>query len=1064
MRSGRTIRPWATSTAPDRSGGGDGPTPLERALDRTGFKTGAKRDVAGLRRGYDAATAHLEPAFADRGGLSADAIYETDDGPKLIVKAVDAADAPFEALQERAWNLGLAPLLWVVTPVEVRVYDAYRGIGTDGDREPLGTYALGVDARMAELDALCGRFSLDTGAFWDSPLGKGVSRSGKVDRVLLDEIRALEAALFAVLVDQRAPAVGGSEDGLAAGGAAKREDAAAKAWVVAARARCQELVTGALFASYLFDRGIAVPLLPQELVEAADAAPGPDQRLARVFADRGRTFQLFRWLHDTFNGDVFPPSLGVDLPDEHLRLLEAFARGEHLYGRERGQGRLFRFRFDTVPVELVSSVYETFAQRAASDMSMDLGVHYTPVELVHMALDPVFEGLPAGAGVLDPTCGSGLFLVQALRRLVWMQCGDGPRPRATVRDVLYRQVHGIDVQEAALRIAAFGLYLAALELETEAGPNEPIGFRRLVGLTLHRMDFLSPAALNLARELGVDAIVGNPPWTHGAVEPPPDEDGPGEDGDEGDAVEDEIVTTASRSPDQRFLWRAIDVMGPRGRVAMYVKAAPLLSRSPKASAFRNALLRRVDRLALLNMSPLRLEGLFSDASSPGMFVCTNCGNLPARGRMLVGTFPWTPEFAQSGALALSSADVREVDKARAVASPSYLKASMVGTPRDADAMERFESDGILLSELLDGAGVLSGRGFQDKGGKRTPVPAELSRMLVLWKTGEYSPLSLDGVERQTAAERGLDALFRVRDPEIFRGPLLVVPKSAHVRALEPGRLSASLSEGDLYCSENFYSFSFAAADRRLAIVLCALLNSVVPAYQLLFGAGALGTERPSIPIQDVRALRFPQLAVTDRLAAEASEALAAARLEGGAPLDAFAVRAWRLAPHERELVSDTVRRARSTFIGSREALRGDVVQPSLEDLRGYADAACRTVDAVLRFGGRRHLRAAVILPRTRTVDPMDGFLAVRFSVEPGRPDGAAVRVTDAIEADDVYARLRGHLVRAPTPYLRERRSLRIYEGTTVTFVKPAQRRYWLVSDAMHDGDLILADHAPGTGR
>ncbi|MBE7204858.1 MAG: hypothetical protein INR70_44645 [Parafilimonas terrae] len=52
-------------------------------------------------------------------------------------------------------------------------------------------------------------------------------------------------------------------------------------------------------------------------------------------------------------------------------------------------------------------------------------------------------------------------------------------------------------------------------------------------------------------------------------------------------------------------------------------------------------------------------------------------------------------------------------------------------------------------------------------------------------------------------------------------------------------------------------------------------------------------------------------------------------------------------------------------------------------------------------------------------------------------------------------------MRTPTPYLRERRSVRIYDGSAVTVLKPAQRRYWNAAAGMQDGDAILADHAPG---
>ncbi|WP_146056396.1 N-6 DNA methylase [Methylobacterium sp. V23] len=876
---------------------------------------------------------------------------------------------------------------------------------------------------MDGLEEACGRFSLDTGAFWASDLGKGIDRSGKVDRVLLEEIRALEDRLVAV------SAPDGGHDALAL-----------------ARSRCQELVTCTLFASYLMDRGLAQPFLPEDLV--------PD--LGEIFRSRPRASALFEWLHVTFNGDVFPPGIGEGLLDGHLGLLEDFVRGTVLTEEGRGQLRLFRFRFDTLPIELISSVYEAFARRAAADMAKGLGLHYTPVELVHMALDPIFEGLGSDARILDPTCGSGLFLVQSLRRLVWKRCGNGPRPRSLVREVLYRQVHGIDVQRAALRIAAFSLYLAALELETEAGPGETMRFECLIGLTLHELDFLSEKARTLAGGLGIEAIVGNPPWTHVTVPrtaDPPRKRVPKEEG-------------TRRAPDHRFLLSAMAVVGRSGRIAMYLKASPFLSRSGEAASFRDRVVHGLDRLALLNLSPLRHEGLFAGAQSPGLLLCANCGNLPDADRMLVGTFPWTPDFARSGALALSSADVAVVEKERVLAAPSVLKAAMLGTPRDVRIMERLETGLGTLEEVMKAAGARSGQGFQVEGKARNkpkPISQEIATLPAIFPR-DYVPLSLDGVHLPSLNDRKISELLFERDRDLYRAPLLLFPKSAHRKALQEGRTSATLAMEDTAFSHGFYGYSFAQADVRLATVLCALLNSAIPGYQFLYGAGALGMERPSILLQDLRALRVPSISVTDALEAKARAALEAAPTDGCAALDAFAAKLYGLRPDERDLVVDGVRRGRSTFLDTPLSRLDDVAVPSRLDLIRYASTTCRTVNAVLRFAGVRHLVASVAMPRPGGDGPLDRFAAVRFGIRPGRAPSDTVVGMDEGEVDAIFADLRGRLVHNPAPYLLERRSLRIYDGEQVTVVKPAQRRNWTVASGLQDGDLILADHAPGGER
>ena len=140
-----------------------------------------------------------------------------------------------------------------------------------------------------------------------------------------------------------------------------------------------------------------------------------------MFGNVDSTFALFRWLRATFNGDLFPmDDPGAEqqrLSGAHLVLLRDFIEGRSLVSEN--SGRLFRFRYDAIPVDLISSIYQQFARSSAAEDAHVQGLHYTPVELVHLTLDPVFEGLPPNARVIDPTCGSGAFLVEAFRRLVW---------------------------------------------------------------------------------------------------------------------------------------------------------------------------------------------------------------------------------------------------------------------------------------------------------------------------------------------------------------------------------------------------------------------------------------------------------------------------------------------------------------------------------------------------------------------------------------------------------------------------------------------------------------------
>ena len=79
----------------------------------------------------------------------------------------------------------------------------------------------------------------------------------------------------------------------------------------------------------------------------------------------------------------------------------------------------------------------------------------------------------------------------------------------------------MDISDAAVRVAAFSLYLAALELDPDPQPPHSLKFQPLIGKTLLVGDARSverqaegKAALTTPTGLKTfDLIVGNPPWS-----------------------------------------------------------------------------------------------------------------------------------------------------------------------------------------------------------------------------------------------------------------------------------------------------------------------------------------------------------------------------------------------------------------------------------------------------------------------------------------------------------------------------------------------------------------------
>lgn len=746
---------------------------FDLTLKATGYVSGEGQDAAGLLRPNHRDALRLRSVFANkRVGLNADALFFVQGAPTILFKDAgkfEPSDKEVRHWREAAWNIAVAPLLWIITPTEVRLYDCYRAPRDAGSEAPLGRFSL-EDSRLTDLRDIAGRLATETGAFWSSPLGAKIDRRHRVDRELLGEISALEAKLTAL------PAARGMADPY---------DPAEQQ---ASRDFAQRLIGRCIFTWYLFDRGIVDAFRPK-------AWSGD---LAERFATAEAAFGLFDWLRSTFNGDLFPmDDPGAErsrLGDKHLGLIRDFIRGQSLVD---GQGRLFRFRFDAIPVDLVSSIYQQFARSSAAADAQRQGLHYTPVELVHLTLDPVFEQLDSRARVIDPTCGSGAFLVEAFRRLVWRRCGGLPAKRAVVREILYTQLFGVDINRSALGIAAFSLYLAALEFDEEPLQSlADLKFHRLIGVTLFEADALDDLPEPLTAR-PFDAVVGNPPWTF--------------DSDQRIATRKAGGARPRRSPDQAFLKVAARLAGDAGRVGMVMKATPFFSREGHAVTARGELLETLAPVGLVNLSALRREGLFPDATAPALLLLARCALMPDADQVLVGSAPWTPDFRRNGLFHLGPGEVRPVPLKRLLKTPALLKAAAFGTARDVWLIERLEREHRTLDIELGRLGIpgqgpdqARGQGYQVKGALTRP-PEEYSSLKTLTPSA-YLPFRL--------AEAGLepfthDTLHRPRTVGIFKGPILLCPKGSFTAAAEAGRFSAAVYPGDLLYTENFYGISFA---------------------------------------------------------------------------------------------------------------------------------------------------------------------------------------------------------------------------------------------------------------
>lgn len=415
--------------------------------------------------------------------------------------------ARFTAQQKRdchraVWNQGLVPLLVFLTPDHVEVHSTVK----KPEREPV------------------------SGGFFDANLSSLIPNLGNVADALqfAKLIRSIETGQFFQDNSRFFPPEEAVDRCLVQNLIHTARRLTETGWSLP---RAHALLGRALFVSFLQERKFIKPnCYPDgttsllEILNRPHAAE-PKRLLYKEFFPR---------LQREFNGTMFDTALAEEerqTNETHLGILRDFLSGHDM---ESGQMTLgfwaYDFRF--IPVETISAIYEEFMKDADLKRKRLEGAYYTPRHLAETTLHVALEERYVGADnwrVLDPACGSGIFLVAMFNLIAekWRRENLTRRKQTKVQgllEILRKQIRGVDVNADACRITAFSLYLALFEKlkpidvdefkeKVSQGPflppllweeTEPID----TPVVLHG-DFLKDR-LPLGRDF--DLIIGNPPW------------------------------------------------------------------------------------------------------------------------------------------------------------------------------------------------------------------------------------------------------------------------------------------------------------------------------------------------------------------------------------------------------------------------------------------------------------------------------------------------------------------------------------------------------------------------
>ena len=648
------------------------------------------------------------------------------------------------------------------------------------------------------------------------------------------------------------------------------------------------------------------------------------------------TYELFALLAATFNGDIFGVSESESdkVNDTNLTAISQFLAGDDL---DSGQQSLWPYDFSIIPPDLISSVYEKLLEGTQRRDA----AYYTPRRVVDLILDETLpltepydeESSSSTPRILDPACGSGIFLTEAFRRLIFRH-SNAASERLEFDDLarlLTTTIFGVDRSPIAVSVATLGLYLALLEELDSASVWERVRLPLIAGKNLIVSDFFAEHALTGEK---FDIIVGNPPWRS----------------ELSDAAEQYLADHSISVPDKQiaiaFLHAAASSTAPNGRIGFLMPSKSLLhNRSGTAKAARRMIFDRFGVETVIDLAAIRRD-IFRSAVAPGAVLITRPHtDTGDKGPRILHVAP-RPSPLQSSidGFAVSHSDVHSVAADLATHSTEIWKTLLWGSMADHAFLTQLRQTFRTLGDLASERGWICGRGIQEAGSGKYDA-SDLLGMRYL-ETAAIEPLRLD---MQRATTVATTVMHRPCRRQLFEGPHVLIR-----RGLVDGLPAAAFCSEDLVHNDSVIGISGPQRDTDQLRLVTAYINSSIGIYYHFLTSSSWGVERSYVEKNEHLSLPVPNLSddIADVILKRLDSVTHLAASD--APtwrqrLDDVVFKAYQLTDIERNRVLDTVAFSLAQFADGRDS--SAVQQPTREQLDRYIDSLRETLQTALPSAG-----------------------------------------------------------------------------------------------------------------
>ena len=602
-----------------------------------------------------------------------------------------------------------------------------------------------------------------------------------------------------------------------------------------------KLMLRLIFIRYLIDRGVDLDYngFKSNVEESRDS-------LLKLLTNKTELYNLFSHLKGKFNGNLFELDTEFNaacLTPEVLQVLSDFLSAN--LDTKTGQLSLFDlYDFNIIPVELISNIYEILLGKEQRNKD---NAFYTPQYLVDFILDGSISRFIRDTGVckvLDPSCGSGIFLVESYRRMVEKELnGDSfTENDGLLQRILSENIYGVDLNKDAIDVAIFSLYLAVLDYKNPKTLKR-FNLPNLKDRNLFVADFFDEDALRTFEDVSFDFIVGNPPWGQG--------------GETQKAYYRKYNLLKYNYRDdtcRAFVLRSKDFCSTNTQCCFVLHSKMLYMQKKPSKQFREFLLTNTKIERVVELSSVR-KLVFKNADAPAVVLSYSFSDdTPLENRFEYISMKPNLFFRLFNIVVTEKSDTKYVEQKLLAENDWAWKTLVYGLSGDIDIIIKLKSTYPMLGESINSlsSAIIEGRGIEYNDGAKSAMldATHLLGRPLLKSRGAIRPFMLIG-KFETFTKRNI---HRVSNEALFHAPYCLVTKGIDTLDYT---MRAVYSETDFVFRDTVWALKGSFDQKNVLLNITGLLNSKIYAYFNLMLGSSTGIEREQ-RLQD-EVLDFPSV-------------------------------------------------------------------------------------------------------------------------------------------------------------------------------------------------------------